>query len=121
MHRVRGRSWVFGVASALLALLGATSGHAQVAAPASPEPTPPVIWYRSSAGCPDGPAFLRRLHGRAEGARLAQVSDRIDFVVTLGNENGRSSGRLERQTTGSMVAMREIETTSCDEAADVLA
>lgn len=81
----------------------------------------PVIWYRSSEGCPDGEAFLSRLARRAQGARLAQVNDRIDFVVTLGALEGRSSGKLERQTVGSTVAIREIETQSCEEAADVLA
>jgi len=81
----------------------------------------PVIWYRSSEGCPDGAAFLARLQSRAQGARLAQVNDRIDFVVTLGSSEGRSSGKLERQTVGSTVAIREIETQSCEEVADALA
>jgi hypothetical protein len=81
----------------------------------------PVIWYRSSEGCPDGAAFIARLHGRAAGARLAEVNDRIDFVVTLGKNGEKSSGRLERQTAGSTVAIREIETDRCEDVADVLA
>ena len=67
----------------------------------SAEPEGPVVWYRSSEGCPDGAAFLARLRSRAQGARLARVNDRIDFVVTLGTSGGRSSGKLEfkRQLT----------------------
>jgi hypothetical protein len=49
------------------------------------------------------------------------VNDRIDFVVTLGGNGAKSSGRLERQTAGSTVAIREIEAESCEAVADVLA
>jgi hypothetical protein len=82
---------------------------------------PPLIWYRSSDGCPDGAAFVARLRGAAAGAKLAGAGDRIDFVVTLGTTGGESSGRLERQTQSGTVAVREIAAPSCEEIADVLA
>jgi hypothetical protein len=85
------------------------------------EPRTPTIWYRSSEGCPDGEAFVARLRGAAARAQLAGVTDRIDFVVTLGRAGEKSSGRLERQTAGSTIALREIEADTCDAAADVLA
>jgi len=99
-------------------------GAAVLALPAvarAADPMAPVIWYRSSEGCPDGAAFVARLSGRAPGARIAEVNDRIDFVVTVGRNGAMSSGRLERQTAGSTVAIREIEAESCEEVADVLA
>lgn len=82
---------------------------------------PARIWYRSSAGCPDGEAFLARLAGRAQGAALAQVGDRIDFVVTLGRDGDTSFGKLERQTEGSTIAVREIQSENCEDVADVIA
>jgi hypothetical protein len=81
----------------------------------------PFIWYRTSEGCPDGAAFVARLRGPARGARLAGAGDPVDFVVTLGSHDGRSVGKLERQTQGSTIAVREIEAKSCEEVADVLA
>ncbi len=104
-----------------VALVSAVVLSATITSVGFAEGDAPVIWYRSSDGCPDGASFLARLRGRAAGARLAQVSDRIDFVVTLGTTGGRSSGKLERQTVGSTVAIREFETQSCEEVADVLA
>jgi hypothetical protein len=92
-----------------------------ISAVARAEPLSPVIWYRSSEGCPDGAAFIARLRGAASAARLAEVTDRIDFVVTLGHSGSGSTGRLERQTSGSTVAIREIEAESCEAVADVLA
>lgn len=107
--------------AALVGVLLGTAARAR-AQTAEPSGAPaPHIWYRSSAGCPDGTAFLARLTGRARSARLAQASDRIDFVVTLGGEGAESSGRLERQTEGSTVAVREIRAQSCDDVADVIA
>jgi hypothetical protein len=81
----------------------------------------PSIWYRSSEGCPDGSAFVARLHGSAEGARLATAGDRIDFVVTLGVKEGHAFGRLERQTSEGRVAIRELDASRCDEVADAIA
>jgi hypothetical protein len=82
---------------------------------------PAVVWYRSAEGCPDGPAFLALLGERAPLARLAHSGDRVDFVVTLDSESGRSAGRLERQTDSGTVAMRELDDTSCDAVAQGLA
>jgi hypothetical protein len=82
---------------------------------------PPSVWYRSSEGCPDGPAFVARLHGAAEGAKLATAGDRIDFVVTLGTKNGHAFGQLERQTAEGRVAIRELEAPRCEEVADAVA
>jgi len=85
------------------------------------EGEPPSIWYRSADGCPDGAAFIGRLHGAAEGAKLASVADRIDFVVTLGMKDGRAFGRLERQTAEGRAAVRELGATTCEEVADAIA
>jgi hypothetical protein len=93
------------------------------AAPAYAE-TPPVwIWYRTSDGCPDGPAFVSRLSELGKTARLAKVGDRVDFVVTLGAGvgNEESSGRLERQTRGGTVAIREYRDLRCEQVAEALA
>ena len=75
-------------------LLQATTVRAQA---------PVSVWYRTSAGCPDGDAFVARLSELGTAARLASVGDRVDFVVTLGNTPAESSGRLERQTRGGTV------------------
>ena len=85
------------------------------------ETPPPSIWYRSSEGCPDGAAFVARLHGAAEGAKLATAGDRIDFVVTLGMKQGHAFGQLERQTAEGRVAIRELEAPRCEEVADAAA
>jgi hypothetical protein len=85
------------------------------------EDEPPSIWYRSADGCPDGAAFVGRLHGAAEGAKLASVADRIDFVVTLGMKDGRAFGRLERQTAEGRAAVRELGAATCEEVADAIA
>jgi hypothetical protein len=79
------------------------------------------IWFRSSEGCPNGPGFLAKLTQRSTQARLAQVGDRIDFVVTLGSEQGVASGRLERQTDSGTVAIRDIHGSSCEVVAEALA
>ncbi len=85
------------------------------------ETVPPSIWYRSSEGCPGGAAFVERLHGAAEGAKLATAGDRIDFVVTLGMKDGHAFGQLERQTAEGRVAVRELEASRCEEVADAVA
>lgn len=79
------------------------------------------IWYRSSEGCPDGAEFLAKLGSMPHTARLANVGDRIDFVVTLGRVGGASSGRLERETQSGTVAIREVRAIDCLEAAEALA
>ncbi len=82
---------------------------------------PVSIWYRSSEGCPDGAAFLGRLDELRRSARLASVGDRVDFVVTLAAESGKSSGRLERQTERGTVAIRDVGASECTEVAEALA
>jgi len=81
----------------------------------------PSIWYRTSEGCPDGASFLERLERRSVRGRLAAVGDHVDFVVTLGVKGQRSSGRLERQTSGGTIAIREVEDVRCEAVADALA
>jgi hypothetical protein len=108
-----GSAWRAGAALAVVCLV-AKNAHAL-------ESAPPSIWYRSSEGCPDGSAFLGRLHGAAEGAKLATAGDRIDFVVTLGLKDGHAFGQLERQTAEGRVAVRELEAPRCEEVADAVA
>jgi hypothetical protein len=79
------------------------------------------VWYRTSEGCPDGEAFVSRLSELGKTARLARVGDRVDFVVTLGSGPGESSGRLERQTRGGIVAIREYRDARCEQVAEALA
>lgn len=93
-----------------------------VASPASAEdPREIAIWYRSANGCPDGEMFVRSLASRAVRARLAQVGDAIDFVVTLGVDEGASRGVLERQTETGTVAIRRVDDASCEQVAEALA
>ncbi len=79
------------------------------------------IWYRSSEGCPEGAAFVARLHELGRSAALANVGDQVDFVVTLATRAEQSSGRLERQTARGTVAIRELDAVRCDEVAEALA
>jgi hypothetical protein len=79
------------------------------------------IWYRSSAGCPEGTAFVLRMNQLGREARLASVGDPIDFVVTVAHEPGQSSGRLEQQTALGTMAIREINAGRCEEVVDGLA
>lgn len=79
------------------------------------------VWYRTSEGCPDGEAFVSRLSELGKTARLARVGDRVDFVVTLGSSPTESSGRLERQTRGGIVAIREYRDVRCEQVAEALA
>jgi hypothetical protein len=79
------------------------------------------VWYRTSEGCPDGEAFVSRLSALGKAARLARVGDRVDFVVTLGSGPSESSGRLERQTRGGIVAIREYRDARCEQVAEALA
>jgi hypothetical protein len=88
---------------------------------AGAEPPPVWVWYRSSEGCPDGASFVSRLSELGNAARLASVGDRVDFVVTLGSGPTESSGRLERQTRGGTVAIREYRDARCEQVAEALA
>jgi hypothetical protein len=115
---VRAKLWVLLVSSLTAALLQASVAGGQQGVTTASGPS---IWFRSSDGCPDGTAFLARLRGAASGAYLAGAGDRIDFVVTLGAHGPESSGRLERQTSGGTVAVRELTAASCEEVADALA
>jgi hypothetical protein len=85
------------------------------------EPAPVWVWYRNSEGCPDGSSFVARLAELGQAARLAGVGDRVDFVVTLGRVADSSSGRLERQTHGGTVAIREYRDARCEQVAEALA
>src|SRR5690349_8010617 len=84
-------------------------------------PEPPLIWYRSGEGCPDGAGFLERLAARGVQAKLAGVGDPIDFVVTLGTGAEGARGLLERQTKTGTVAIRRLDGGTCEEIADGLA
>ena len=92
-----------------------------LAASAAAEPQPPTVWYRASEECPSGPDFLGKLSGGSARARLADAGDHIDFVVTLVAAQGETVGRLERQTQGGTVAIRELRDVSCARVADALA
>jgi len=82
---------------------------------------PPAIWYRASESCPDGAEFLEKLAETARPARLAEAGDHIDFVVTLVANRDQTVGRLERQTDGGIVAIRELRDATCERVADALA
>jgi hypothetical protein len=91
--------------------------------PPRSEPAAPAaaVWYRSGEGCPDGAAFIELLRQRSVPAQLAQVGDRIDFVVTLGAGPDGGRGRLERQAEQGTVALREVQGKTCEGVADALA
>lgn len=93
------------------------------AIPVRADSAPVSIWYRTTNGCPDGAAFVSRLSELGKAARLAGAGDRVDFVVTLGAGVGEegSSGRLERQTRGGTVAIREYRDARCEQVAEALA
>jgi hypothetical protein len=84
--------------------------------------SPPVsVWYRSSAECPDAGSFLEQVVRRGTDARIAAVGDPVDFVVTIGANDGTSAGRLERQTGRGTIAIRELTAPDCKEVAEALA
>jgi hypothetical protein len=97
-----------------------------IAADAHAQHEPSIaVWYRSGAECPDGSAFLQALEQRSVRARLAQVGDAIDFVVTVGptlEANGAAGmrGVLERQTETGTVAIRTVDDPSCGQVAEAL-
>jgi hypothetical protein len=110
----------------VLGLAMAWSNAVQAAASAPP-PAPAAdtyavrVWYRSSEGCPDGAAFIGLLRQLGRPAALAQVGDRVDFVVTVAYAEGASSGHLERQSSERTVSIRDVSAASCEEVAQVLA
>ncbi|MEO7035251.1 MAG: hypothetical protein ABI548_15115 [Polyangiaceae bacterium] len=105
-------------ASALGAALAFTAVTTTAQAQSSPTP---AVWYRASAECPTGPEFLSKIADSSTRARLAQAGDHIDFVVTLLAANGETVGRLERQTNGGTVAIRELRDVTCAQVAEALA
>ena len=104
-----------------LALPLALAASARADVPGASGATALRVWYRSSEGCPDGIAFIERLARLGRSASLASVGDRVDFVVTLAHTPEQSRGRLERQSDERTVAIRDVESVSCDEVADALA
>lgn len=82
---------------------------------------PVRVWYRSGAGCPDGATFIELLDRLGRTVSLAEVGDRVDFVVNLAHAAGESRGRLERQSSEGTVAIRDVGAASCQEVAQVLA
>lgn len=87
----------------------------------APSSGPAVLWYRSSEGCPDWAAFLTRLGDRGSLVRSAEVGDRVDFVINIAVTPEGARGRLERETEGGTVAIREVEDARCERVADVVA
>lgn len=120
---VSGRFWI--VVAPLVVVLTCSAGASAQAReePALLAPAAPIaaVWYRSGEGCPDGAAFIERLRTRSIPAQLAQVGDRIDFVVTLGAGPDGGRGRLERQAEKGTVALREVQGKTCEGVADALA
>jgi len=80
----------------------------------------PAVWYRAAAECPLGPDFLAKIEGTPR-AHLALAGEHIDFVVTLLTSGDETVGRLERQTNGGTVAIRELRDATCERVADGLA
>src|SRR5262249_62000627 len=111
---MRSGAWLFGVLAFFATLF--PSGPARADGVRAS-----LVWYRSADGCPDGAAFLARLEARGVRARLADVGDPIDFVVTLGNGPGGARGLLERQTESRTVAIRRLDGGTCGPGADALA
>lgn len=120
------RSWSRRIALCA-ALLVRSSGATEAMLPASAPVSatradePVRIWYRSSAGCPDGSAFIGSLQRLGRRVSIAGAGDRIDFVVNLAFAERESSGRLERQSSAGTVAIRDVVAPSCEEVAEVLA
>lgn len=105
------------------ALASPARAQPQVATAEAPQAAeaPVRVWYRSSEGCPDGPSFVDRLSQLGRRAALAEVGDRVDFVVTLAARSDASAGRLERQTERGTVAIRVVESPACVDVAEALA
>ncbi|HEY1535658.1 MAG TPA: hypothetical protein VGF76_16670, partial [Polyangiaceae bacterium] len=80
----------------------------------------PAVWYRAAAECPLGPDFLAKIDGTPR-AHLALAGEHIDFIVTLLTSGNETVGRLERQTNGGTVAIRELRDATCERVADGLA
>src|SRR5262245_36559316 len=104
----------------LTLLVCVSSGLCSGAAHAAEGPERVSVWYRSTEGCPDGQTFVERLRELGRPAALANVGDRIDFVVTLEARSESSAGRLERQTGRGTVALRAVESRECADVAEAL-
>jgi hypothetical protein len=118
-----GRFWL-AVALLVVWLTCSVRGAAQTREELRLAPPPAqaaAVWYRFGEGCPDGTSFIELLHQRSIPAQLAQVGDRIDFVVTLGVTSDGARGRLERQAEQGTVALREVQGKTCEGVADALA
>ncbi|MEI9937546.1 MAG: hypothetical protein WDO69_10035 [Pseudomonadota bacterium] len=102
-------------------LLGGLAVGALLTLSGSARAAEPAVWYLASENCPDGASFLQRLEQRGVRAHLAQAGDQVDFVVRLGTNDEGSSGRLERQTSGGTIAIREVAGVKCEPVAEVLA
>lgn len=98
-----------------------TLGCLSAAGVARGETPTATVWYRSSEECPDAATFLALVEARGRQARVAEVGDRVDFVVTLGAGGEGYAGRLERQTSSGTVAIREVAGARCAEVADAIA
>lgn len=105
----------------LASVFGCVTATTFLTLPGHADQPGPIVWYRASQDCPAGTEFLGKLSGAASRARLAEAGDHMDFVVTLQAANGETVGRLERQTSGGTVAIREVRDASCQRVADALA
>ena len=129
VHEISGpKRWVHRRATIVGAVTLGASKLASAAAP--PEVTPPQavaghdavrVWYRGSAGCPDGVAFTELLRRMGRAVAIAGPGDRIDFVVNVASAGASSSGRLERQSSEGTIAIRDVVAASCEEVAAALA
>jgi len=108
-----GVNWLGVPCGAALALSSFTAGAAA--------PQVVHIWYRGGAGCPDGSAFVQRLHELGREAQLAGVGDPVDFLVSVSSSAEGSSGRLERQTQAGQLAIRDMRAPECEQISEGLA
>lgn len=109
-----GRRFAFTVAWVGLAFSLTRSSRGQ-------EARAPTLWYRASESCPTAADFVGKLADGGHPLRLAQAGDHIDFVVTLQAAGEQALGRLERQTDGGTIAIRELHDATCERVADALA
>src|SRR5476651_1425224 len=103
---MRGRGLLVGVLLVLALAVRSPSAAAQEAHTAA-------VWYRAAAECPAGADFLAKIDGTTR-AHLALAGEHIDFVVTLLTSGNETVGRLERQTDGGTVAIRELRDATCE-------
>lgn len=122
LARLKHKLGALGLSACLLETLLCPAARAEEPSVARLTERAPVnVWYRGSASCPDGAAFIQLVAQRTARARLAEVGDRIDFVLTIGSKGDSSTGRLERQTAQGTIAIRELTGSDCNQIADALA